>query len=108
MHACEGESGDEQFCAIHLINEGETVDGRTASIFFRGTDAVDSYLCKLSSLDSSNIANPSPCKCMCIIIIMCKHRNALHCSMHPVLSVICSLLILTVLDPLHIHISPCI
>ncbi|XP_064398468.1 sushi domain-containing protein 2-like isoform X2 [Halichondria panicea] len=57
-----GESGDEQFCAVHLINEGVIVDGRTASIFFKGTEAVDSYLCKLSSLDSSDNANPSSCR----------------------------------------------
>ncbi len=57
-----GESGDEQFCAVHLINEGVTVDGRTASVFFRGTEAVDSYLCKLSGLDSSDNTNSRPCE----------------------------------------------
>ena len=52
VHA--GESGDEQFCAVHLINEGVTVDQRSASIFFRGTEAVKSYLCRLSDPDVTN------------------------------------------------------
>ena len=50
MHCTHvGERGDEDFCAVHLINEGVVIDGRFASFFFQGTDAVTSYLCRLSS-----------------------------------------------------------
>ena len=42
-----GEASDEEFCAVHLINEGVVISGKSASLFFQGTEAVDSYLCKL-------------------------------------------------------------
>ena len=43
----KGESDDEDFCAVHLIDEGVVVEGNTASLFFKGTNAVSSYLCRL-------------------------------------------------------------
>ena len=42
-----GETGDVEFCAVHMINEGVVISGRSASLFFQGTEAVESYLCKL-------------------------------------------------------------
>ena len=40
-------SGDDEFCAVHLINEGVAVEGGTASMFFQGTEAVISFMCRL-------------------------------------------------------------
>ncbi len=68
LYTCAGDSGDEQFCAVHLINEGVTIDGRNVSIFFRGTETVDSYVCKLSGLDISDTANSRPCEFVPFIV----------------------------------------
>ncbi len=73
VHA--GESGDEQFCAVHLINEGVTVDQRSASIFFRGTEAVKSYLCRLSDPDITNSDFTT-----CETSIECLDYTCMHCS----------------------------
>ena len=45
-----GEKNDKEFCAVHLVNEGLIIKGTSASLFFRGTNAVDSYRCRLRSV----------------------------------------------------------
>lgn len=42
-----GAIDDENFCAVHLINEGVVVDGRSASFFFQGSRSAKSYRCRL-------------------------------------------------------------
>ncbi len=50
IHA--GEKGDDQLCAVILVNEGVKVVGTSVSLFFRGSEAVNSYLCRLRSVDT--------------------------------------------------------
>ena len=50
MHCSSGESDDEGHCAVHLINEGMVIDGRSAALFFKGTKAVNSYRCRLRGI----------------------------------------------------------
>ena len=57
-----GEADDENFCAVHLINEGLVVNGRSAALFFKGTKAVDSYLCRLRGNTVTTYTTFDTCK----------------------------------------------
>jgi hypothetical protein len=40
-------SEEEDFCIVHYINDGVTVDGDSATVEFQGTGDFDSFLCDL-------------------------------------------------------------
>lgn len=41
---------EDDYCAVHLINEGVVVEGRSVKVQFQGTrSTVRYYICKLDS-----------------------------------------------------------
>lgn len=76
---CRRESGDVEFCAVHVINEGAVVGEQSASLFFWGTAAVQSYRCKLTGRNKEN-TDFITCKQLCIFVL--HYKTIVHISTH--------------------------